>query len=115
MRTENGVAPATTRARRFVTALVLVFVSALLVSPAAGQPSSGEPPWDDLEEASRRLADAQVRILDARDSLQAAQTDLDMLWTETEDVAATTLDIAEELNARQDRAISLAVESYMAG
>ncbi len=123
MRTEYGsdpwrpraVRPIVGPARRRWPAAAVVALLILGVLPAALGEDGHRPPWRDAEEAARQLADAQVRLLDARDALVEAEERLVSLRVSEEAKAADTLVIASELQAAQERARRLAVEAYVSG
>ena len=115
MRTENGFSRAGKRARRrFVLAVLTTVCLAALVAPASGQ-QDGEPPWRDLDEATRQLRELEAQVEDARRFQRQAELRLDQLRAGIDDTDVATLDAATQLQQVQDRARRLAVEAYIAG
>lgn len=115
MRTENGVSPRGQRARRRLALAVLATVClAALVAPASGQ-QDGEPPWRDLDEAVRQLAELEADVEEARRFQRQAELRLVQLRDGIGETDADAFEAATRLQRVQDRARRLAIEAYIAG
>ncbi len=109
MWTESGAWQA-----KLVALTVVVAVGVGAAAGASGQ-TQPEAPWRDADEASRQLADAQLRVVEARDALAAAKEELAGLRVSTDSNADETLAVADELVSTQERARALVVEAYISG
>ncbi len=115
MRTESGARFGGPHAHRYVLATLVAFVVMSTLLPLAFAQTRAEPPWRDYPEASSQLAEAQVRLLDARDDLVAAERLLVDLGELHVAKNQETFVVASELQASQELARDLAVEAYMSG
>ena len=117
MRTESGARLLGQRARnRFGAAFVALAVLASI--PLALAQDTGGPagaPWRDADTAAQQLADAQVRVLDARSGLVAAEQRLVDLIDDARRADEQTLTAASGLQQRLELATDLAVETYISG
>ena len=85
------------------------------VSLASAQHDDPRIPWRDAAVAAEELAEAQVRLLDARGALEQAQAELDLLQVALAEADEATYVMASELQASRDLARDLAVEAYVSG
>ncbi len=120
MWTEPGAFPSTSRAggrsrRRFALVLVALATLATVVAPAHSQEGDTGPPWRDLDAARQDLADVFTAIRQAQTTIADGKAELIALGADIEDNDGTSLSIAGELAAAQDRARRLAVEAYING
>lgn len=115
MRTESGAPRAGLLARYRLLVGAVALVTVLVAAPLGASRSGAEPPWRDAERAARDLAEAQLRLLDARDGLVEAENRLVALEDELDAVDQETVVLATELQAVREFARDLAVEAYMSG
>ncbi len=115
MWTECGPGAAKSNAAGRVIALALA--AAVLFASVAGASNQAESdaPWHDADEASEQLADAELRVADARETLAMAEQELADLRASTDANSDETLAVADELVNTQQRARALVVEAYISG
>ena len=95
-------------------ALVVMAVS-LPLALAQGGDNASDVPWRDADRASQNLAAAQVRVLDARGGLVAAEDRLRALLDEARQTDEVTVSAASDLQQTRELATKLAVEAYIFG